>query len=459
MPAFISIPGLLLLVFLASVAEKNLNPGTGLYKIISVITAVLPSVLWITVFYSQDRRNPEPKSFVFKTLILGALVQKAVYAPVISLIFPKGNTSYLALDYISTVIMTAVIQEAVKLLAIRYSIYSGGRFDEKIDGVVYGSALGLGFAAMTSLDSILATGGAMLSNAASMAVIEAFAHASITGLSCYFLSVSKYKKFSAFRLTAGLLAASALNALTQFLLNSVTRVGFNVNYYLGLIPAGILAVLIFGILIKISSTDEKDASLTKPAAPTPRKEFLAVLPVWVVLLITVTAGYFLSNTLKMKTCSIDDVLELHYPSHWMQVTQDEDLFKAADMINGDKLRFVSVKRVPLDKLMNLNTASEEEMLHNTADAWTIKSGMNYRFYQPVKGYFLDSKGTGTYILEYIYINSNHSKTGEMSVPAIGYGRDVISILDGQVYILTISTNYDDSIQGKGILNEVSYKYD
>lgn len=45
----------------------------------------------MSIFYKQDRLNPEPKGLVFKTLILGALVHKAIYTPVVTLVFPSGT--------------------------------------------------------------------------------------------------------------------------------------------------------------------------------------------------------------------------------------------------------------------------------------------------------------------------------------------------------------------------------
>ena len=144
---FISIIGLLLIVLLAYIFENTINPNfnKSLLTVISVIIAIIPPILWLTVFYRQDRLNPEPKGLVFKTLILGALVQKAAYAPIISLVFPQGNRSITALgsNLIINIILIAIIQEAVKLLSVRYSVYPSREFDEDIDGIIYGSALGL----------------------------------------------------------------------------------------------------------------------------------------------------------------------------------------------------------------------------------------------------------------------------------------------------------------------------
>ena len=275
---FISMAGLTLIVFIALFFEKTISPNFNktVKIIISIIIAIIPPLLWLTIFYRQDRLNPEPKSFVFKTMVLGALVQKAIYTPVVAIVFPNGNSGITSIGskLIVNIILIAIIQESMKLLSVRYSIYPSKEFDEVIDGIIYGSALGLGFAAMTSIDNIVTSGGAMLTNVTALVVIETFAHASITGLSCYVLGVSKYKKYNLFRLPVAVIIASALNAITQFLLNTIVRRGFKINYILGLIPAALVAFIVFGVLVYLSSKHEKEAANIGKSLLNPRKLWL-----------------------------------------------------------------------------------------------------------------------------------------------------------------------------------------
>jgi RsiW-degrading membrane proteinase PrsW (M82 family) len=458
---FISIIGLLLIVLIAFIFENTINPNfnKSLLTVISVIIAIIPPILWLTVFYRQDRLNPEPKGLVFKTLILGALVQKAAYAPIISLVFPQGNRSITALgsNLIINIILIAIIQEAVKLLSVRYSVYPSREFDEDIDGIIYGSALGLGFAAMTSIDNIISTGGAMLTNVTSLVVIESFAHASITGLSCYILGVSKQKKFNIFRLPFALILASALNAITQFLLNTVVRQGFKVNYIIGLIPAALVAIIVFGALVMISSRHEKAGGDEAYEPLEHDKAIAGILPVWALFALAVALGLFV-NIADNHIYKVDDAIEIQYPSNWIQFKDDTDIFKAAEMVNGRGQEFVSVKKLPLSSLINVDVNSEEEKLQNAAASWSIKSGMNYRFYQPEDGYYFDTKGKETYIINYVYIPKNQSSTGGASKADIGYGRDILAIYDSDLYIITISTCYENFILTGNTLSNVNYSF-
>jgi len=457
---FISIGGLLLIVLIAAIIEKALNPDLNrtLLTIISVIIAIIPPLLWLSIFYRQDRLNPEPKSFVFKTMLLGALIQQALYAPLVSYLFPSASgLSTQAADYYFTIVLMGMIQEGIKLLAVRYSIYPSKEFDEKIDGIIYGSAMGLGFAAMTSIRNILTSGGAMLSNVTALVVIETFANASITGLSCYILGVSKHDKFKFHRLPLALLLATGLNALTQILLDMVTRRGFKVNYILGLIPAALVAIVVFTVLVIISSRSEKEGQVATQTLDA-KKAIVGILPVWGLVVLAMVLGYVVGHTQqKPAEFKVDNAISIQYPAHWIQYQDDQSLFKAGDMLNRSGQDFVRVQKVPLSNLMVAQAASEEETLQNAVAAWSIKAGMNYRFYQAETSYYLSTKGKETYVIDYVYIG-NSTKSGDTLKPAIGYGRDVLSIHGDELYIITLSASYDQYISDKSVLSKVNYGF-
>jgi len=459
---FISIAGLLLIVLIAYIFEKAVNHGfnKNLLTVISVVIAVIPPILWLTIFYRQDRLNPEPKSLVFKTLILGALVHKAVYTPLISWVLPQSSKGSASISgkLITAIVITAIIQEAVKLLSVRYSVYSSREFDEAVDGIIYGSALGLGFAAMSSIDTIFSAGGAMLTNVTSLVVIENFSHASITGLSGYILGISKHKKFNVLWLPFALVLSSALNALVHFLLNTVVRQGFKVNYIIGLIPAALVAVIVFGVLVMISSRHEKAGGEEIHETLGKVKAITGDLPVWVLLILTVAAGLLVNKTAgRIQTQTIDNIIEIQYPSSWIQSMNENEVFKAADMVNNMGQEFVCVKKLPLNGLMNVEGKSEEEKLQNAAAAWTIKSGMNYRFYQPEDGYYTDARGKESYVINYTYIKNGQASSGANKAD-IGYGRDILCIYGSDLYIITISSRYENYILNGNKLINVNYSF-
>ena len=132
----VSIVGLLLVVLFSYIIERTLDLtiNSTLLTLIPLLIAFVPPLLWLTVFYRQDRLDPEPKSFVFKTLILGALVQKAVYAPVMSVLMPEARTGPNITDYIFSVILIALIQEYEAAFQLGKHLCPD-EFGKRIDGI------------------------------------------------------------------------------------------------------------------------------------------------------------------------------------------------------------------------------------------------------------------------------------------------------------------------------------
>jgi len=453
----VSIVGLLLVVLFSYIIERTLDLtiNSTLLTLISLLIAFVPPLLWLTVFYRQDRLDPEPKSFVFKTLILGALVQKAVYAPIMKVMIPEAQTGPNISDYIFTVILVALIQESIKLLSVRYSIYVSDEFDEKIDGIIYGSAVGLGFAAMINLDLIISNGGSVLTAISSIVVIESLAHASFTGLSCYFLGISKFSKFNMIRLPTAIIIATTLNALSRILIDEMVRDGFRMNYMLGIIPAALVAVVIFGILVIITSkTPGKEAAVVM----TKRQSVLSVLPVWILMIAALTTGFVIKNAPdKTTTVSLDGGIQIAYPASWTQSKKEGSLFTAIDLMAGGGQNYVSVREMDIDSLISFKGGEGLPELDDIGAAWAIRTGRDYKFYQSIKTYPWQFGDQDAHVTEYIYISDSKSAMpgSKSSSPGIGYSRDIIMTDGEHVYIITVSTGYNDWVLKKDNLKKIS----
>ncbi|NLU32037.1 MAG: PrsW family intramembrane metalloprotease [Clostridiaceae bacterium] len=446
----VSIVGLLLVVLFSYIVERTLDLtiNSVLRTLISLLIAFVPPLIWLTVFYRQDRLEPEPKSFVFKTLILGALVQKALYAPIMDFVMPKTQTGPIISDYIFSVILVALLQESMKLLAVRYSIYVSDEFDEKIDGIIYGSALGLGFAAMTNLDMIVSHGGSVFTAISSIVVIESLAHASITGLSCYFLGITKFSKFNMIRLPAAVIIATTLNAASSILVDTLVRQGFRVNYLLGIIPPALLAVVIFGILVIITS---KSPGEETPVAMTRKQSFLTVFPVWVLMVAVLVTGFIIRSTPeKSSAVTLDGGIKIAYPASWTQSRREDAVFMASDLLAGGGQNFICVREMDMNSLISFRGNEGVPELEDLSAAWAIRTGRDYKFYQSVKAYPMEFGGQDAHVTEYIYISDSKSPVpgSRSSSPGIGYSRDIIMTVGNHVYVITISTGYDDWILGK-----------
>jgi protease PrsW len=232
-----------------------------------VVLALVPAVLWLGVFYLQDRLEPEPKAYVLGVFLLGAVLARAVGQPLIRGFFEVNEWagSSLGLKLLAGIFIVGVIQEFLKYAAVRYSIFGSEEFDERVDGIIYGAAAGLGYATMLNIDYVAGTGGVSLGIGVMRIVVAALAHASFAGVSGYFLGRAKFENMGPLWLPAGLLLASVLNGVVTVALGQISRTGLQVTPVNGLILSAIVAVVVFGLLF-VTIRRSNQANLAKATA-------------------------------------------------------------------------------------------------------------------------------------------------------------------------------------------------
>ena len=117
--------------------------------------ALLPAFYLMYRIYKADRVEREPVKQIVKVLILGAL--STIPASVLELIgmtlqdrymSAAAPTLYLAVQFF---IIVAFAEEGMKMLALRIGIWKNPEFNYLFDGVVYGAASALGFAALENV--------------------------------------------------------------------------------------------------------------------------------------------------------------------------------------------------------------------------------------------------------------------------------------------------------------------
>mgnify|MGYP001806612562 FL=1 len=133
-----------LATFLEAIPGFMANP-VARYGLIGLV-ALLPPVLWLVLFYRLDRRSPEPKEDIFKMAVLGVLVQLAICAPLRGLFPEWDGASWLPQNAGDAAGILAVnaMRVSLLLLALMAGVFKLPTFDEKTDGILYGSAIGLG---------------------------------------------------------------------------------------------------------------------------------------------------------------------------------------------------------------------------------------------------------------------------------------------------------------------------
>jgi len=119
-----------------------------------VAAAIAPALLLLWLVVAADSR-PEPPGLVWSAFVLGALSLFALRYVRHSLLptLPASPSPWLAVDEYS-LLAVGIPEETVKILVIAAMLAVAIRlraFDEPMDGVVYGAAVGLGFAAHENL--------------------------------------------------------------------------------------------------------------------------------------------------------------------------------------------------------------------------------------------------------------------------------------------------------------------
>lgn len=118
-----------------------------------ISAAFLPALFWAAYHYHHDRHRPEPVANLIITLGLGAAASLLAYFgySIAASLGLRYDISALAESNLSGLFMYAVlgiglIEELAKILPFLFIVLHFRDFDEPLDGIVYASFLGLGFA-------------------------------------------------------------------------------------------------------------------------------------------------------------------------------------------------------------------------------------------------------------------------------------------------------------------------
>lgn len=215
---------------------------------ITLIIAFTPGLFWLWIIYTRDKYQPEPWGLVIRTFLLGIGIAIPV-AIVEVLLYPdpsgSGPTNLEAAVYLAFVV-AGITEEMGKFLVVRVTIYGSRCFNEPIDGIVYASAVALGFASIENAFYVFQFGATVM---LIRGVISTISHAVFSSLWGYPLAVQKVnRKGLSFGLAVGLLAAITVHGLFNFMLFAGDIV--NPFYLLGFLAVFIAGIVIFVLLIR-----------------------------------------------------------------------------------------------------------------------------------------------------------------------------------------------------------------
>jgi protease PrsW len=262
---FLLIGGLIGFMVLAWLVElvAGLDDPVDLGPIVALLLSAIPAALWLGFFYLQDRHEPEPKHFVAGVAVLGALIAAPLADFVVAQASPPvalaqhGYEMWRLDRILYAFAVVGLSQELCKYAVVRYTIYMSAEFDEPMDGVVYMTAAGAGFAVWVNYHRFQDKGHEVfLSTGAAQAVITTLAHASFAGVLGYVMGRAKFTRRSApvrgTLILVGLVGAALLNGQFSLMENWLTNSFEAHETWKGVGYAALVATVVFGMLMVAS---------------------------------------------------------------------------------------------------------------------------------------------------------------------------------------------------------------
>lgn len=248
----VQIVGVLVFVGLVALIVSRTKPALDGVALVwaGIVLALIPALLWLGFFYQQDRLEPEPKGFVLGVFLLGGLLASAAGIPLVRDLFQvqAWMSRSTAANILGSILIIGFVQEFLKYAAVRYSVYLSPEFDERIDGVIYGTAAGLGFATMLNIHYVTANAGVDLGVGVVRIAVTALAQASFAGVSGYFLGRAKFEEEPVWWLPLGVTIAAVLNGLFTYVRGEIVTVGLRYRPVNGLVLATAVALATFALL-------------------------------------------------------------------------------------------------------------------------------------------------------------------------------------------------------------------
>ena len=146
--------------------------------------ALAPGIALMSYFYLKDKYETEPLHMVVKSFILGMLIVFPVM--LVQYVFqeeiPFGN-------FLRSYLLAGFLEESFKWMIIFYTAYRHIEFDEPYDGIVYATAVSLGFATTENFFYLWSHG---LSTAFYRAILPVSGHALFGVIMGYYFGKAKF---------------------------------------------------------------------------------------------------------------------------------------------------------------------------------------------------------------------------------------------------------------------------
>jgi RsiW-degrading membrane proteinase PrsW (M82 family) len=430
-----------LLLFVAAVVALDmlLKPtlsGPALL-LIGVALALVPAALWLIIFRSLDRAEPEPVGDVVKIFVIGLALASGIGIPLTDQLFRVQDWLYhdIPTNVLASIFIVGAVEAFIVYATVRYFIYGQPEFDERTDGAVYGTAAGLGYATALNLQFILANRGAALGPGEIYVAEVALAHAALGGLLGYFLGKAKMQREPVWWLPVGFVLAALLNGVFYLLRGQLETgsIGFATEQQLpsvtALLLAGALAIVMSVI---VAALINRDVRLTLAGRMPPREADAEVgdrRANWLVIgafVLMLAIGALVWNGAVNGAIGFDkDGVRGAYPAYYTNQTGESELLRVSDPLGSGAEFIVTISSA--DSGMNTETA---------VALLAAERGGQYAVYKVLNSAPATVSGKPALMQRFSYVDAGGLGEG---APQLREGIDYIIVDDGRSFVITLLT--------------------
>jgi RsiW-degrading membrane proteinase PrsW (M82 family) len=259
--AFAGIAASILFVATAALVGSLPEADQAQRLVVALLMAGFPAAVWISAFYRMDALEQEPKERMLELFILGALLSGGATIPLLDGILgaqakaASGSWTFLA----ASILVTGFVAEYGKYALVRFTVFRGDKFNERTDGIVYGAAVGLGYAFAYNVSYLMSSSASDLTAAAMTIAVETLGHASFSGIAGWFLASMKFKDEPVWWMPLGISLAATANGIFHLLVNSISRQGLDYSPWNGFALSGAFALAVFGSLFYLARRATRQA--------------------------------------------------------------------------------------------------------------------------------------------------------------------------------------------------------
>lgn len=190
-------------------------------SILLLALSILPVVVLMIYIYKQDKYQKEPVKSLLKAFLGGML---AIPVDLLTVSFLNA-ISYSETIFYSAFLEAGFCEEFSKLIILLIFIWHDKNFDEYMDGIVYATFIGLGFACVENIMYVFGAANTSIGSGIGTGIVRALlsvpGHFLFGVVLGYFVALAKFSKSKGqgFRyLVIGLLLAATCHGLFDWLL-------------------------------------------------------------------------------------------------------------------------------------------------------------------------------------------------------------------------------------------------